>query len=1043
MPPVVSQPRKRSSKNGSPYERHSKRKRTLLSSVKSVFTSILKPFMGQLDSTEEQEDSYSSSRKSHVRENTEKSLFDAELTPHYLGKTPQMIKVSRAPRSRNHDYGQLHDSMTPKKQLPVSKSSENDHSHTAAHTNGFASEINAAAVTNNLVLPASVAETMIPGKSVDLLHSARRPIPSTSRDLKIREHAVKAPVQKEESKKDVHALEEQFSASTTDIQPFKKQTRKHARASKDESKRKHIRSTAASCHNCCPHCHHRIDQGIDVHALRPVKKQMVDAEVQTVTPFERDEEGSLLMDREISILNPNSSRVFRGSSSTTPRRRGYRTVFTAVDEDLDEIFGNDSEPSPVKESPKPSSTLSSAFNLKKTFAEKPSLPNTGATFEELKQSVPVSKIAQAAKKPEEKQKEVATKEENQKTAPEKVVKFAPTDIKVPPPVQEQTNATSAPETTKTKTKSENVPSVPSFFKVPAPKEVSFAVPEKKQEKETPSFSFASTTTPAPSVATEKRDEKETQPAAAKPFSFFPNTEKKPTSEADSVTSSKTPAFSFGQAASKEPSTQPKPSFSFGGLAKPVQARESKPDEPKESSSQKQDTQKPVFSFGAPLGKPVVPELKKDKAAAESTTPKFSFSTSKPSEQASDKASEPSTASISKPAGGFSFSFGSTKPTDVQNTTAPLVTEKEKPAATGESKPSSTFSAGGFSFGAPKDSSSTSVPSTTPKFNFGVPPSTASKSETAPEGLKKEEPSKAETVKPFTFGIKPTSTPSADVTKPSVTAPSTGFNFGSTGSGFGSLSAGTKDNNATGKTAEQKPAFSFGAVKTEAPTAKPAPVFNFSAPTKPAEASASMTTNNTTAPSAPSFSFGSTNAAAPSTTGFSFGQQSTAGAPAAAPVASGATPAPSFSFGSAAGTSAGFGSQNTAAPAFGSTPFQSAPAPATPFGASNTGFGSAKPATGGFSFSAGTSSAPSMAFNGANNAPAPSMNFGANQAPNPTPSGFTFGASSNSLNTTPSAPGTPSTGAAGTPFQFNMGSTNSQPAPPAGRKIAVPRSRKKR
>lgn len=425
-----------------------------------------------------------------------------------------------------------------------------------------------------------------------------------------------------------------------------------------------------------------------------------------------------------------------------------------------------------------------------------------------------------------------------------------------------------------------------------------------ENKTQPSFQFGAAKTDSPAFSfgakpksdefTEKASEITEKPKPLFSFGAKPEAEKPAFSFSSKLTEEK-PSISFGAT-----SSAPKPAFSFG-LKKDETAKkdvetieiESEEEEPEpqqekpklfdlgvkpatslfgNTTSEKPETQKPAFSFGA-------------KPYEDKSTPAFNFG-SKPAEEKS---------ASSKPA----FSFGA-KPAD------------EKPAldfglnSSEESKEkSSAFNFGSkpidkpapsFSFGA-KAAEEKTAPK--PVFNFGAKPSEDKSGEETPSS------------KPaFTFGSKaPEEKPAA---KPA-------FNFGSKTTedkpasapafSFGSKPAEDKPS--------AKPAFSFGSKPVEEKSTA-APAFSFGAKStleKPVEETpAAKSTFNFGAKPAdenpadkPAFSFGAKSAeekpvSAPS---FSFGSKAAEDKPAAKPAFSfGAKPsevkpvsAPGFSFGS--------------------------------------------------------------------------------------------------------------------------------------------------
>lgn len=523
------------------------------------------------------------------------------------------------------------------------------------------------------------------------------------------------------------------------------------------------------------------------------------------------------------------------------------------------------------------------------------------------------------------------------------------------------------------------------------------------EKSKPSFLFGgpSKLVSGSSEDTKKADDK---PASSKPaFSFDskPSGNAKPSklfgssSQTDdkSEPPAKTPKFAFGS--SKESESAPK--FSFG-----------------KSDDKSGEDKVPKFSFGASkdssseTAKSALDLFgKKDSSAP----PLFNFgqSAKKASDESSDKKDKPqfSFASTkdsaeSKPAFSFGqsleskdkplFSFGAldSKETPALNLGQTLDSKESKPlfgAVSSSEKP--LFSFGGssdkpstplFSFGEKKNNDSStketsfklgdtadlakslqlSLGKDTPKFSFG-------------------ETSKPESSSGFSFGSKPDSTKPDGETKETP-------KFGSAAPQF----SFEKPKSEEPKAATEAPKFSFGATKSVSPS------FTFGA-TKPADTSFGAA--NTSAKEAtpvfsvsskestpkpflfgqpaakPAFNFGATQAPAfgtdgKSTPAFSFGKAETPPVGLQGQTGAGAAPQPAFSFGLSA----------TADPAliFGGAKAPG-PQPAAAFGNPSAGVSStASP------FNFGATQAPAFggsgAFGGAN--------------PNPSASGFSFGAGTN-------------------------------------------------
>lgn len=219
---------------------------------------------------------------------------------------------------------------------------------------------------------------------------------------------------------------------------------------------------------------------------------------------------------------------------------------------------------------------------------------------------------------------------------------------------------------------------------------------------------------------------------------------------------KKPAFSFGKTSSAttttEPSTESKPSFSFG-----LTGAQDKKEEEKKT---------PSFSFG--LTKPPV-------ATEEKKTPSFSFGTG-----ASTKTA-PEEPAAKKPA---LFSFDK-KPSTEQQATAvekPTFSFGTKPATASATASADTASNPLFSLN--KSTEADKEKSTTPSFSFGAAPSiiTANTTEGKPANPLLSKPS-------FTFGstISKENTPSPATTS----APSFSFNKPATGNSTTQLNQDAK------------------------------------------------------------------------------------------------------------------------------------------------------------------------------------------------------------------------------------------------------------
>ncbi|BFZ62085.1 hypothetical protein YB2330_003164 [Saitoella coloradoensis] len=691
-----------------------------------------------------------------------------------------------------------------------------------------------------------------------------------------------------------------------------------------------------------------------------------------------------------------------------PKERRRRAgCFSALDEDLDEMFGPEPE-LPAKKKIKPSINVGAETPLKRTVEESGFTPR-----------VPLLRD------------DPAVEEANKKATAARFSSFGAAAAALPkegpPKLAEKPAETTAPTFSfgnaekKAEAEAPKPATAPSFnfggASVVADK------PTGEPKKDTaPSFSFgkpeekkvdapaaaAAATFSFGKPAEEKKDEVLKPAAAAPSFSF--GAPKMDAAPAAPNTASTTPTFAFGGAAvapaaekKDAPAAAPVPTFSFGAASK---SAEDKPAAPAASS----------FAFGAPVPKPAE-EPKKD------NSPAFGFGAPvvAPAESTNKRSADSDEPAAKKSTGGFSFSNTSTiSPFGAVNGVGTADAAKPSP----------------FAFGAPKTDAAPAAASTTPTFAFGSTAAAKSeeKKDAAPAagGL-----FGASTAAPaagaFNFGAAPAAAPA----KPAAAAPS--FSFGAPA--------------ATSATEAPKPAaggFNFGAPAAAAPAtdaAKPL-IFGSSTTTvadsKPASGLFGSTTTagtggstlfgSTAAPGAeapkPAFGgFGSTTSAAPASTGgfAGFGQSNTAPAPAAAPASGG-----SFTFGSNTGSTT---------PAFGAT--NSAPA-TNVFGQSTTAAPAAPAATGGFGFGANNNNALAAGgFNfGANNAApgtpvvqAAGFNFNAPGSPAPVPAATGFGFGNNAAPQSPApaaaqpfAFGTPASAPANGGFQFGAG-TPAQPQQP--------------
>ncbi|EPY50826.1 nucleoporin Nup124 [Schizosaccharomyces cryophilus OY26] len=508
-----------------------------------------------------------------------------------------------------------------------------------------------------------------------------------------------------------------------------------------------------------------------------------------------------------------------------------------------------------------------------------------------------------------------------------------------------------------------------------------------------------------------------------------------------------PAFSFDQAATTATSQSPQPTFTFG---KPSTGQKSAniATEPSTNIVPSANTETPKFTFGQNAEREVTEASKTTEDKKEEVSkPTFSFGqTLKGDEQIAP----------AKPSFSFGQSFAknenkeSTIPAADNNAAKPTFTFGQ-PTSLG----TSTATKPTFSFGTSqsKDEVAKNEKPTTSMFSFSKPSDVNVKDNTDRQN---ERPADVKPATPvFSFGSSGATNTFNKTEKP--TAFSTGINASTSNT----LTANDENKGPTGKIElndqEKKNPLSFTS------TDKP---FSFSKPTE-------SDTAQTTAP----FTFGSnTNPPAPifGSSPFNTATSGNMKAPSSEFSANGPTGAPGFGLSGTSSTQqpdtanasapSGFGSgfsQPSSQPTgiFGSSTFASTNSPfsskpnADPSGSTstaNTFSNTGQPPSAGFTFGAsnntnpsgfGASSPSGFTANLGNTTPA--FSFGASQPSNPPNAGFSFSGASTpafsagSSTTQSPAPQTQSG------IQFNLGSTNEQPNPPAGRKIAVPRSRRKR
>ncbi|EPX74707.1 nucleoporin Nup124 [Schizosaccharomyces octosporus yFS286] len=597
---------------------------------------------------------------------------------------------------------------------------------------------------------------------------------------------------------------------------------------------------------------------------------------------------------------------------------------------------------------------------------------------------------------------------------------------------------------------------------------SFGLPSQQQlpKSATPSFTFG-----------EASGNKSAESSSKSPFSFGQLPSSKKTDElqdklADSTSVGKKDSdvpklnFTFGQQSEKKEPSNPKPAFSFGqsGTAASLQSPEFSFNKPSTDQKDAGSTSGP-FANAAPAMKTETPKFSFGQTAVQNNTrpkngeekneqvpkPAFSFGQSLKTDEKSETA---------KPS--FSFGTSSSKDENKESTVPTTDTNTMKPAFSfGQSGglTTSTANKAAFSFGGPqkKDDATENEKPSTSIFSFSKPSEDAKDN----ANLSNKTASEAKPATPiFSFGSN--TTPSAL----NPTEKQSPFSTGIPGSTTNTLAINKENTGPFGKTEpnEQEKTKPFIPVSTEKP-------FSFSKTEEPQE-------KQTTAPPATPFTFGSV--ANPPTSAFGSGPSNTAIGD------NGGLQSSAFSFNNNnSGSAPGFGMSNTAstkppktsntsAPsAFGSSLSQPNTQPAGAFGSTafgnlnspfasqpntdsngpnpGSGFGNVTqaPSTG-FTFGASGNTIPSAfgaakpsGFNTNIGNTTPSFNFGSPQPSNPPNAGFSFGGTGTpAFSAGSSAAQSPAPQPQGG-IQFNLGSTNEQPNPPAGRKIAVPRSRRKR
>ncbi|WBW71723.1 nucleoporin Nup124 [Schizosaccharomyces osmophilus] len=595
---------------------------------------------------------------------------------------------------------------------------------------------------------------------------------------------------------------------------------------------------------------------------------------------------------------------------------------------------------------------------------------------------------------------------------------------------------------------------------------SFGLPSQQQPPKptTPSFTFGETADNKPSdtsfkppfsfgqlapnkkldeqndkVADSTRTDKKDPNVPKLSFSFGQQSEKKEPSDSK-------PAFSFGQTATAATSQSPSSVFSFG---KPSTDQKSTGSisGPFANAAPPMKTETPKFTFGQTTERNDAGSNIAEDKSEQTPKPAFSFGQSLKDEEKNKKA---------KPS--FSFGQSLSKDESKESTVPSSDTNAAKPAFTfGQPTGLATSAATkpAFSFGGPqkKDEATGNEQPSTSIFSFSKPSEVGMKDNTDP--VNKSSAEVKPTTSVFSFGSNTTSNAFNPAEKP------TPFFTGITGNTSSTLTPNKENRGPFGKTEpnEQEKAKPFNNTSTEKP-------FLFSKTTesekqKAAQPTTPFTFGSTADP--PATAFGST----PSNTAINgiaqnsaFPINSSSSAPGFGTPSTANTQPPKTSDASApSGFGSGF-SQPGSQPAggFGSSafgnnslPFSSKPKADSDGLKNTTAFGSTtQPPSAGFTFGASGNTTPS-AFGAANpsgfntniGSTEPSLNFGTSQPPNPPNAGFSFGGSGTpAFSAGSSAAQSPAPQPQGG-IQFNLGSTNEQPNPPTGRKIAVPRSRRKR
>ncbi|KAL2316106.1 hypothetical protein POMI540_0054 [Schizosaccharomyces pombe] len=1159
MPPVSKNTRTSSKTVKKPYDPPQGSSRPFFTVLKRAFSSVLHPFTSGLD--EKASGTASKDRKSG-RAGT-KSLLTPELTPHYLGKSPRIIRVSNRSHVRTIDgieekvHTNTFEPREPKQKQDYTNSPTLFKRHDELSLKSLNSLHPSSALSKKLG-STSQHQIATPKSSASLLNILRSLHDEQKNTLNIssvkQDRITEANPTREKRKP---------SRSPSPILSKKKSV---ARASENEPSAKQNKSFSGNdSHKSLTDIRDKENGETEVSAKNhvPQRSSRRRRRHQRLIPIiyetleQMDLRKPVLVNAEVQTdSNPGNTMfidkqdIYHRLSTPTSRKRqtlekGHIKAFSAVDEDLDEIFACEDDvhyTALPKQNPKSERILEPIIaSPKDNTSDKGLLTKSAPTFEELQASITPKPVKTS---PNDTALTLAHAEDNKTFEHQPLSK----DTEAP-----KSQFSSSPTKESTTRKSEVEPPSPS-------KEIKssqFSVPEFKFEPKTeattdkklnvPKFEFKPTATA--DVQTNRLKENEPKPT------FFAQLPSK-TQETPSITENK-PSF-FSQLSPKREETEKKdnaPSapastsgFSFGGFAPKTLEEKAETKAPTfnfslNNASSTQDTTKPTlqFNFGSSFGKPTS-NIFNDKKTSENG---LASSTAASESKLSAPESKPSSG-FGNTAGSSPFSFNLTKESkEVPPTNSFSFAKKGKDEANDSllAKASTPFS-----FAKPNTEN---VTTTAPQFSFNfTKPNTDAKTNLLPEKTFNEEAVKQkETEKEV-----PPTGPKASEIKDSVSSnnavPSSTFNFVSP---FAAVSEKTNENNipndttktngnATKRTLEQtedaKPfAFSFGSTTEQAN--KKASTSNET--TKP-QLDTSSKTDGVTA-NAP-FSFASAfNAPKPSTNtadgkdsasnlttpspAFSFGNNSGVNASSNNNPSTNSSTAP-FSFGTSNKPAFSFGSATSKTTSEGTAPAASAPAPAPTtsafsFGASNSSMnkeentpmakdaGDTAPASGfksGFSFGANNSPQPASMFGTSTPAPSSAFAFGnqsgtnpaapagfggiTNTATNNPPStGFTFTPSnagstaapmfgagntpnpSGSINNAsqafafgsgePSNPPSnpPSTGfsfGAATPsafnasasqspapngIQFNLGSSNSQTNAPPGRKIAVPRSRRKR